>query len=510
MGATRRERTTAFGALALLGLLGVATARRRTRLRAAVLIALGVPLGGCGSDDPPANPPAPQGGTGGTGGTSGTGGNDWSSLPAVTHPDRELSRLGARETTYERVCARTRGDDFAKVLCAEGRPPEIRGMTELLELAGLSDERAFALTGNSTSLVAMSVSAINPRILVFPRVDDDLEPPETMTAVGFVRGEQFVEIVSRDTVTDDLNFYLIGFEQACSYESAGCDLKALLGEEIEHDWTAYSVYDHDDLEATSFDCKSCHEPGGPGSKRILRMQELSSPWMHWFPQRFVQRTESDRVLLAEFTAAHDVDQQYGGIPVSVITNALDEGSSAQLEALVRAEGFGDQPNPFDAQIAAEMKSGSSPTWQARFDAHLRGEAIAVPYPGIDVTDEAKRTAAVQSYRDVLSGVAPRESLIDIRQVFTDDASELLSFVPQPGADGRAVLLQMCARCHDGRGNPGLPKNRFDALRLDEMSREVRDLAISRITATDDLRMPPWRSGSLTPEAVQAATAELSR
>jgi cytochrome c peroxidase/streptogramin lyase/cytochrome c553 len=511
MGSTRRERTGAISALALLVFFGIGAMRRRVRTRAAVLTALAVPLGGCGSDDPPANrPPAPQGGTGGTAGSGGTGGSDWSTLPAVTHPDRELSKLASRQAAYERVCGRARGDAFARVLCGADGRPEIRGMTDLLELAGLGEERAFALTGNSTSLVAMSVSAINPRILVFPRVDSELERPETMTALGFVRGEQFVEIVSRDDTSDDLNFYLIAFEQACSYEAAGCDLKSLLTDEIEHDWTAYSVYDHDDLEGTSFDCKSCHEPGGPGSKRILRMQELASPWMHWFPQRFVQRTESDRILLAEFSAAHDVDREYGGIPISVITNALDEGSSAQLEALVRAEGFGEQPNEFDAQIAAEMKSGSSPTWQARFDVHLRGEAIAVPYLGIDVTDEAKRAAAVQSYRDVASGAAPRESLLDIRQVFTDDATEKLSFVPQPGADGRTVLLQMCARCHDGRGNPALTKNRFDALRLDEMSREVRDLAISRITATDDLRMPPWRSGSLTPEAIQAATAELSQ
>ncbi len=511
IGATSGDGTSALGALVFFGLLFVATTRRRARARAAMLVALGVPLGGCGSDDPPAKQPAaPVGGSGGSGGTGGSGGNDWSSLPVVTHPDPELAKLGSRETTYERICARGRADDFAKTLCAEGRPPGILGMTDLLELAGLSDERAFALTGNSTSLVSMSVSAINPRILVFPRVGTDLEPPETMTALGFVRGEQFAELVSRDTASDDLNFYLVAFEQACSYASAGCDLESLLTEEIEHDWTAYSVYDQDDLEGTSFDCKSCHEPAGPGSKRILRMQELASPWMHWFPQRFVQRTDSDRVLLAEFLAAHDVDGQYGGIPLAVITNAVDEGSSAQLEALVRAEGFGEQPNPFDAQIAAEMKSGSSATWQARFDAHLRGEAIAVPYPAIDVTDEAKRNAAVQSYRDVVGGAAPRESFVDIRRVFSDDATLKLSFVPQPGADGKAVLLQMCARCHDGRGNPRLPKNRFDALRLDELSREVKDLAISRITASDDSRMPPWRAGSLTPEAIEAATLELSQ
>ena len=275
-----------------------------------------------------------------------------------------------------------------------------------------------------------------------------------MTAVGFVRGEQFVELVSRDPATGDLNFYLLGVRaNAAATTAAAAISRACSREEIEHDWTAYSVYDQDDLEATSFDCLSCHQPGGAGTKRILRMQELDSPWMHWFPQRFVQRTDSDRALGAQFADAHGDDKQYGGIPIATITNALDEGSGAQLEALVRAEGFGEQPNPFDAQIATEMKTGASPTWQARFDAHLDGDAIAVPYPRIDVTDEAKRTAAVRSYQDVVRGLAPRQTLLDLREVFSDDAREKLSFVPQPGADGKTVLLQMCARCHDGRGNP---------------------------------------------------------
>ena len=151
---------------------------------------------------------------------------------------------------------------------------------------------------------------------------------------------------------------------------------------------------------------------------MLRMQELSSPWLHWFPQRFVQRTDSDRVLLGQFTETHGDDKQYGGIPLSTIANALDEGSGAQLEALVRAEGFGDQPNPFDSQIVTEMKSGSSPTWEARFAAHLRGEAIPVPYPAIDVTDETKRNAAASSYQDVVHGAALARQLLDIRDIFS--------------------------------------------------------------------------------------------
>jgi hypothetical protein len=55
--------------------------------------------------------------------------------------------------------------------------PEIRDMTELLELGGIGRPARVRADGNSTSLVAMSVSAINPRILVFPRVDADLNGP---------------------------------------------------------------------------------------------------------------------------------------------------------------------------------------------------------------------------------------------------------------------------------------------------------------------------------------------
>ena len=459
------------------------------------LIALSALLGAC--SDGVAAPPSAQPSTG-------------QNLPQVTRPEPELQSLGTREETVERLCAKGRRDGFATALCGSEKPPAIADLRGLLQLTGLDQNRAFALTGNSTSLVARSVSAINPRIIVFPRVDSELQRPGDMTAVGFVRGEQFVELTSRDVATGDLNFYLLSFEQQCSYQPEGCDLAGLLTEELEQSWTAYSVYDHEDLQGTTFDCLSCHQPKGHGTPRILRMQELVSPWMHWFPQRFVQQTDSDRVLTAQFAATHQHDSQYGGIPVPVIVNALDEGSGAQLESLLRAEGFAEQPNAFDGQIAKETSAGSSPTWQARFDAHVRGEAIAVPYPLADVTDAAKREAASKSYLAVVQKLAPRETLLDIRDVFSADAAPKLSFIPNAGTDGKAVLLQMCSRCHDGRGNPALTKNHFNVLKLAEMTRATKDLAIARIGNTGIGRMPPLRSGTLTPEGVQAAIGELQK
>ncbi|WP_437561747.1 c-type cytochrome [Sorangium sp. So ce542] len=433
---------------------------------------------------------------------------DWDTLPPVSAPEPELWSLPTREAQYRAFCASPRGDSFFRAVCATPRP-NITDFASLLEVAKLDEHRAFALTGNSTSLVKRAVSAVNPRIIIFPRVSEMRERPAEMTALGFVRGEPFVEIVSRDLSTGDYNFYLFTFERQCDYEG-GCDLASLLTEEVEHGWTAFSVYSEEDVENTSFDCRSCHQPDGHGTRKILRMQELEFPWMHWFPQRFVQRTESDRVLTAQFAEAHAHDAQYGGIPIATIQNAIDEGSGAHLEALLVAEGQSAQPNAFDPRIEAEIKAGpSSPTWEKQFAVSLAGDSISVPYPLVDVTDPALRAERTRSYLDVVTGAAPRQSLLDSRDLFSADAKVKLGLVPPPGASGRAVLTQLCSRCHDGRVNPALSRARFNVKDLDGMSRETKDAAILRLQepATSPLRMPPWRAADALPPAELAAAIE---
>jgi hypothetical protein len=489
----------------------------------AATLALLSGLLGCGTPTEPGNPggagsSAGNAGAGASGGgtaSSGTGGVDaapsWADLPAVLEPDAELAALPTRERQYESLCALPQNDSFFKRICGAGRP-HLPDLAALLRLVGLDQDRAFALTGNSTSLVAHSVSALNPRIIVFPRVAPTLEPKEDFVMLGFVRGERFVEIASRDPLTGEPNFYLLSFEQKCEYEG-NCDLASRFSEEIEHDFTAYSIYPERDLENTSFDCLSCHRPGGYGTKKILRMQELASPWLHWFPQRFVQRTASDRVLSAQFADIHGVDGQYGGVPIATIQNALDEGSGAQLEAALRAHGFGEQPNAFDPRIEAEARDGEmSQTWLTQWTLASEGKAIAVPYPRVDVTDEAKRVAATAAYKNVVLGTAGRETMPDLRDVFSQDAREKLSLVPKPGADGQSVLLQMCARCHDGRADPNLSRSKFNVLALDQMSADEKQVAIHRLNEPVGSlkKMPPWRSGQLTPEALQAATTALSQ
>ena len=436
----------------------------------------------------------------------------WDKLPAVVSRNPELEMLPVREAQYSALCGVPRGDAFFQSLCATPRP-SITDFASLLRVAKLDQNRAFALTGNSTSLVKSAVSSINPRVLVFPRVDEKREKAPEMTAVGFVRGEPFVEVVSRDLVSGDYNFYLFTFERKCDYTPGGCDLASVLSEEIERDWTAFSVYSEEDIENTSLDCRSCHQPEGHGTKKILRMQELESPWLHWFPQRFVQRTDSDRLLTAQFLEAHASDAQYGGVPIATIEHSVDEGSGAQLEALLAAEGQSEQPNVFDPRIEAEAKTGAaSPTWEKQFAVALAGDAIPVPYPLADVTDPALRAARAKSYLDVVTGAAPRESLLDLRGLFSEDAKLKLGLVPRPGASGREVLTQVCSRCHDGRETPALTRAFFNVKNLDGMSRDEKDLAIQRLQEPESssLRMPPWRAATLPPAELAAAIAELQK
>jgi hypothetical protein len=435
--------------------------------------------------------------------------SDWSDLPPVVHHEPELANLPHREEQYMNLCTQPRNDAFFRAVCTSPRPL-ISGMTSLIQLAGLDASGGFALTGNSTSLVMASVSPVNPRAIIFPRVTEARDRPDELTILGFVRGDPFVEVVSRDTLTGDYNFYLLAFERPCDYEQ-GCDLASRVTQEIEQGWTAYSIFTEQQLQNTSLDCLSCHQPGGFQTPKILRMQELQSPWLHWFPQRFVQRTPSDRELTPLFLEAHAVDTAYAGILISAIQNAIDEGSAAQLEALLVAEAQQDQPNVFDPRIEEQAREGAiSPIWEELFTASLAGDAISVPYPRADVTDAVQRSAWVRSYVDVVIGAAPRESLLDPRDVLSSDARLKLGMTPLPDADGSTILLQACSRCHDGRADPSISKAAFNVRALEQMNRAMKDKAIARmqLPVDDPLRMPPPRTGDLPPEAIDKAVQTL--
>src|SRR5205823_1336154 len=172
------------------------------------------------------------------------------------------------------------------------------------------------------------------------------------------------------------------------------------------------------------DCTQCHQPSGPDGEKLLRMQELTDPWTHFFRAD----RPGGKALLADFHAAHGDDEGYGFVPAALI----DKSDPRQLEFLVERNGFADQPNPFDTgAIEAEVEAlaplqpainvpvGASPTWRLLYVTAAAGLAIPVPYHDVKVTDPSKLTAMSDAYRQFKAGQLPREKFPSIRDVFLD-------------------------------------------------------------------------------------------
>jgi mono/diheme cytochrome c family protein len=183
----------------------------------------------------------------------------------------------------------------------------------------------------------------------------------------------------------------------------------------------------------------------------------------------------------------------------------------------------EQPNQFDSRaIEEEVRAsaagdggapGESETWRKLYRRAQRGEAIAVPYHNVKVTDPdklASMTAAYQAYRE---GDLRRAELPDIRDVFPDDPQRLaeMGLMTEPGADGEAVLLQACGQCHNDRLDQSLSRANFRA-DLEGMSRAAKDAAIARLKLppSDPLAMPPALLRTLTQEARERAIEALQR
>jgi hypothetical protein len=173
--------------------------------------------------------------------------------------------------------------------------------------------------------------------------------------------------------------------------------------------------------------------------------------------------------------------------------------SARIETEVErsaAERGGDQP--VDNSIP-----GQSETWEAIYERAKRGEAIAVPYHDVKVTDPDKLAAMTQAYTDYREGRITQDELPDIRDVYPDDPELLarMGFMTEPGLDGEGVLMQACAQCHNSRLDQHVSRARFN-VDLSKISREQKERAIARLLLPPDhpAAMPPVRIRSLSEEA----------
>jgi hypothetical protein len=421
------------------------------------------------------------------------------------------------------LCARNNGDAVSKAFCASGTPPVITSVVDLQKLVGLdfkagqngngaNGNPAFVLTGHSSSLVTHFTSAINPRAIIFtpPRSTGRVNTPQplaTFIAMGFVRGEQFVELISNDPTANggqgDLNFFLFRFQQACNATQTGCSYDDLLTPKVESTFTGYSLYQDVDIKNTIFDCLQCHQTTGPGTTKTLRMQELQNPWGHFFRNN----RSNGQAMLADFGAAHATTETYAGIPGAAITNS----DPAQLEGLVENQGFQKQPNEFITNKILDQ--GADATWLALYNNSMMSLDIPVPYHENRVTDPTKLMTATSAYQAAMSGTP---LAMDIRDVFLDSAAQDMTFRPATSlvtaGDGHGIMVQICQQCHNPSLDQTVSRAKFDVTKLATMSRDEKDKAIKRLTLdpTAFRRMPPPRFRALSADEIALVTQELMK
>jgi mono/diheme cytochrome c family protein len=408
------------------------------------------------------------------------------------------------------VCART-GDNVVRDVICTYPPRTFKGIAELQSAFGVGSETdtphaGISITAGSTALSARSVSAINPRLLAMRFTSRELD----LVVTGYARGEQVVELAVTDHNDHQLHFYVLAYRLACNEDERGCSPGDLLTEAAERDWTQTTLYDEYDLANTVLDCNTCHQPDGPGTPRILRMQEFNPPWTHWLSDA----TEGGSVLLEDYFAAKG-NEPIAGMPRIRIERANPSNLLALLLARQESE-----PSVFDGEtIEAEVQQsallegvhqpednsvpGQSATWQLAYERAMRGETIPVPYHDVKVTDPQKLASLTLAYQQYLAGLLPRQDLPDLRDVYPDDPALLadMGFMTRPGLEGKDVLLQACSQCHNDRLDQRVTRAGFN-VDLQKLGRPQKDNAIARLLLPDDdlHAMPPRRIRSLSEQA----------
>jgi len=353
-----------------------------------------------------------------------------------------------------------------------------------------------ALTAHSTALGIRSVNPLNPRALVFDGVPREPYARRRFVAAGFTRGEPIVELATRDETTQALRFFVLAFTRACDL-TATCTAADTLTEDTERNWKAVELYEDVDLENTALDCLRCHQPQGPGTPRLLRMQELRFPWTHFLAP--ASETVSGGQLVDDYFSAHVDTERYGAIPAGLIRQSSDP---AVLSQLLAQEDSATQPNEFPGfVINLELQStGASPTYDALVAGARAGQFIPVPWKELRVTDTTAQSALAAKFKQALIS-GPRTDVPDVRHLMTEEVERATQVRPSAGATGAALLMESCGQCHQPARNQALTRARFDVTRLGALTAEERALALDRVQRPpeDVLVMPPPFVGVLTDE-----------
>lgn len=426
-----------------------------------------------------------------------------------------LSRIGSGPAQTAQVCARGARDRVATVLCDPKTPP-LRGLADLYRALDLGpDKRATAVTTHSLAVSARAVSEANPRVLTF--IDSVKATPislEQIAAVAFSRGEQAVELVGFDPGTLDYNYYLLTFTQCCNHTR--CTPEDVLTDKIEKNWLGWTLYADADLEDTPLTCRSCHQPYGPGSRKILLMRQELDPWMHWSdfrggtersicpepppgdgPGKTVVTVDPLEVL----RALEGPSGSYAGIPMAEL-EATPSGKRltdfiVDTANLIRSYPSREQPDEqlyFQTRevLCERFHTGTSPTWEEnRRRSFAHGQPV--PYYEAQVLDPGVRRQLLRDWPGTLRAAAAREPFDLVTSFLAPAVATATGFTPRSDDSGATILQAACSRCHRADTEQTLGRARFNAdsatitpTVFREVQRRLRE------PVTSAARMPPVR------------------
>ena len=419
--------------------------------------------------------------------------------------EKPVHELKEGDEQIQIVCARNaaKTNKVVKAFCIDKiKPKSLIELQQALGIAvtdptqvarnqnGAGANPAFVFTGHSSSLVARFTSAINPRAIIFSdEVLSNNAANPNYVVMGFVRGEQFAEIIVNNPSTSKPDFFLVAFKQACNDAPGGCSVGELLTPAIESNWTSFTLFEDEDLKNTIVDCRHCHQPEGPNGPKILRMAELKNPWTHFF------RDNTAGVnLINDYYAAHGKDETYAGIPGPMIN-----GSDPQkLENLVIGNGFMQLQavgqfltNTIQNEVAASSPKqpvdntipGTSATWDAFFKKVVDGLTIPVPYHDVKVTEPSLLATFTKQYQDFKAGTLPVKDMQDHREVLRPDPKQRadMGFAIAPGTSPQDTLALACRQCHNSKLDATITRSRFnvDFAAMTKGAAEL-DIAIARV------------------------------
>lgn len=456
-----------------------------------------------------------------------------------------LRGVGTGPAQTRVVCGRGLDDPISRALCRTPLP-ELGGLRDLYRVLDLSvgNNARAAVTTHSLGLSARSVSALNPRVIVFRNYSPVLEEDQ-IAAVAFSRGESFVELVGYDPTANDFHLYLLAFQPACRTSDdshAGrlpaCTPRDLLTERIETGWTGWTLYEERDLEDTPLDCSSCHRPDGAAAPGRLLMRQASGPWMHWgdfhgvassltCPDETGRATQVSGEIPADgadlLLEVDGPEGRHAGIPVSELIAAPSgyDLSSFLFYVAGQADGAGDvpceppecpfsEPLPFPSQevLCDELREGRADVaggaWD-RYRAEVLGRGFPVPHFAPDILSPTTRAAVTSDFARFVDESAPASgnAFSALSGLIDPEVARAIGFVPDPADSAVTLLGKMCARCHDDATDLRLARSRFNAVSLESLDQATANEIRRRISLpeTSPERMPPLRAGELPAWAI---------